>query len=429
MGRGKTALPEGVKVTFEAITGRARGRGIFGIEDEGDEVARQAKLHRMAERIASYERGYAGNRRRCPQCGQWQKYKGDASRDLVVEGGTLTIVRAYYVCPSCHTTSYPLDEQLGLGAEQEQGRLREKLALVGVLVPYHQAPQVCQTLLGSERYASSLRRVALREAERLTTSGHRQSLRKREQDRIYLQIDGQLCPTRETRQGPEDQGYREAKAVVAFSQADVVEVSKERHELLAKVLKAQITDSDAFRSIVADVYQQAHGAQAAEVIVLADGAHWIWNLVQELMPHAIQILDFSHAKQYLWEAAKLIYGADSPFVRPWVKDREDLLFADKVEQVIAHLQRFVDLAPALTPIIHYFQQNQARMHYGTYHQRGYFIGSGAIESAGKQLTAGRIKGPGMRWNVADLNALLALPCVFLEHSWPAYWDAQAQLAA
>ena len=48
--------------------------------------------------------------------------------------------------------------------------------------------------------------------------------------------------------GLEDQGYREAKAVMAFSQADVAEVSKERHELLAKVLKAQITDSEAFRS-------------------------------------------------------------------------------------------------------------------------------------------------------------------------------------
>jgi hypothetical protein len=231
MGRGKTALPEGVKVTFEAIIGRARGRGIFGIEDEGDEVARQAKLQRMAERIAEYNRGYEGNRRRCPQCGQWQQYKGDASRELVIECGTLTIQRAYYVCPRCHTASYPLDEQLGLGDEQEQGRLREKLALVAVLVPYHQAPHVCQTLLGSERYASSLRRVALREAERLTASEHRHTLRQREQDRIYLQIDGQLCPTREPRQGPEDQGYREAKAVVAFSQAEVVEVSKERHEL------------------------------------------------------------------------------------------------------------------------------------------------------------------------------------------------------
>jgi hypothetical protein len=77
-----------------------------------------------------------------------------------------------------------LDEELRLGEEQEQGRLREKLALVAVLVPYHQAPQVCQTLLGSERYASSLRRVALREAARLTTSEHRHTLRKREQDRI-----------------------------------------------------------------------------------------------------------------------------------------------------------------------------------------------------------------------------------------------------
>jgi hypothetical protein len=97
----------------------------------------------------------------------------------------------------------------------------------------------------------------------------------------------------------------------------------------------------------------------------------------------------------------LIYGADSAFVQPWVKEREALLFADQIAQGITHLHRFVDLAP----IIHYFQQNHARMLYGTYRQRGYCIGSGAIESAGKQLTAGRIKGPGMRCNVADLNAL------------------------
>ena len=67
----------------------------------------------------------------------------------------------------------------------------------------------------------------------------------------------------------------------------------------------------------------------------------------------------------------------------------------------------------LAPIIHYFQQNAARMPYGTYRQRGDFIGSGAIERAGKPMTAARIKGPGMRWNVTDLNALLALRCVFL----------------
>lgn len=67
----------------------------------------------MAERIGEYDRGYEGNRRRCPRCGQWQQYKGDASREGVVEGGTLTVRRAYYVCPRCHTARYPLDEQLG----------------------------------------------------------------------------------------------------------------------------------------------------------------------------------------------------------------------------------------------------------------------------------------------------------------------------
>ena len=40
MARGKKVLPEGVKVVFEAITGRPQGRGIFGSEDEGDEGTR-----------------------------------------------------------------------------------------------------------------------------------------------------------------------------------------------------------------------------------------------------------------------------------------------------------------------------------------------------------------------------------------------------
>jgi hypothetical protein len=106
----------------------------------------------------------------------------------------------------CRATSYPLDEELGWGEEQAQGRLREKLALGGVRVPSHQAPQVCQTLLGNERSASRLRRVVLREAERRRNRDPRHTLRKRKQARIYLQIDGQLWPTREPRQGAEDQG-------------------------------------------------------------------------------------------------------------------------------------------------------------------------------------------------------------------------------
>jgi hypothetical protein len=238
-----------------------------------------------------------------------------------------------------------------------------------------------------------------------------------------------MCPTREPKQGSEDQGYREAKAVLAFSGHDVAEVSKERHEILHKVLQAQITDSETFRPLFQQVYRHAGGDRAAEVIVLADGARWIWSMVEDLLPHAVQILDFSHVKPYLWDAGKLIYGDGSAFIAPWVKEQETCLLEDKVEQVLTRLERFLDLAPALAAILHYFQQNASRMRYGTYRQRGYFIGSGAIESAGKQLSAARIKGPGMRWNITELNLLLTLRCVFLEQSWDAYWESQTLLAA
>jgi len=43
MGRGKKAMSEGLKVTVEAVVGRRGGGGIFGIEDEADEVVRQVK--------------------------------------------------------------------------------------------------------------------------------------------------------------------------------------------------------------------------------------------------------------------------------------------------------------------------------------------------------------------------------------------------
>lgn len=48
MGRGEKVGAEGLMVTFEAIIGRQESKEIFGLEDEADEVARQAKLCRMA---------------------------------------------------------------------------------------------------------------------------------------------------------------------------------------------------------------------------------------------------------------------------------------------------------------------------------------------------------------------------------------------
>src|SRR5262245_36539289 len=98
MRRREKTVREESKVAYEAIEGRRGGEGLFGLEDQADEVARQAKLRSLAEQIALYDRGYEGNQRRCPRCGHVQRYKGEASRELVFDCGTVTVQRAYYVC-------------------------------------------------------------------------------------------------------------------------------------------------------------------------------------------------------------------------------------------------------------------------------------------------------------------------------------------
>ena len=404
---------------------------MFGIEARAEQQARELKRKLIKEEIESSGRGYEGNTRVCPKCGRpTQRYKGDRERTLRFECGDFRIARAYYVCGKCNETSYPLDDQLGLVEGKEQGRLREKLSLLGVLTPYHQAPQVSRIFFDTECHANALRRVVLREAENLEESKVEATmLEVTEHDTVYLEIDGHMCPTREERREDNDHGYREAKIAMAFCDREIAEVSKDRKELLRPILQGQIAPAEDFIDDIQEVYQRANAARAKRVVAIADGAKWIWNVVEEVAPEAIQILDYAHAKSHLYDAAKIIYGASSHLVKPWVKKQQDLLFANEVEQVMRNMQEHSERKPEVDEIVTYFENNHQRMRYGQYQGQGLLIGSGAIESAGKRISQGRIKGCGMRWNIPDLNKLIALRCAFFDGSWGKYWTQQYKIAA
>ncbi len=115
---------------FRSHFSEEESRGLFGLEDEVDYEARKFKLERLQEKIVSLDRGYEGTVRACPRCTRKsQYYKGDCARRIRLDCGAVSVKRAYYVCGACKESSYPLDERLGLVKGQEQGRLREKLAL------------------------------------------------------------------------------------------------------------------------------------------------------------------------------------------------------------------------------------------------------------------------------------------------------------
>jgi len=64
------------------------------------------------------------------------------------------------------------------------------------------------------------------------------------------------------------------------------------------------------------------------------------------------------------------------------------------------------------------------MDYPSYEANGWFIGSGAIESACKTVVNARLKGTGMRWSESGSHALCHVRALYRgeKGQWDAYWE-------
>ena len=97
------------------------------------------------------------------------------------------------------------------------------------------------------------------------------------------------------------------------------------------------------------------------------------------------------------------------------------LRAGKVQDVISGLKRLhpktPELRESLQALIRYYSENAGRMRYDEYLRLGYGIGSGAVESAHKQVVHTRLRQAGMRWSEAGARRLLALRLLLLNDHW------------
>lgn len=124
----------------------------------------------------------------------------------------------------------------------------------------------------------------------------------------------------EGRQGKDETGRaksREAKLGAVFTQVNVdVEGRPIRDEGSTTYVGAIETAEEFGQRIFTEAIRR--GARFAEqMIVLGDGAPWIWNLAAEHFPGAIEIVDLYHAREHLTGIAKIIYGPGSPEPKQW----------------------------------------------------------------------------------------------------------------
>ena len=164
--------------------------------------------------------------------------------------------------------------------------------------------------------------------------------------------------------------------------------------------------------------------KAQTVIVLGDGASWIWNLADFHFPQAVQIVDFYHALERLGEVTRSLWAEGAPEGKAWLAQCKTALYNGKVSCVLRSLKarapRRKDLREILRKAIGYFQENRRRMRYDLFRANGYFIGSGIVEAGCKHVIAKRFKQSGMRWSREGLLKLLHLRLCILNGDWDAF---------
>ena len=148
------------------------------------------------------------------------------------------------------------------------------------------------------------------------------------------------------------------------------------------------------------------------MLIVADGAVWIWNLAGDRFPGARQRVDFYHVSEHLWTVARTLHPEDEGAARAWV---EPLLAKLKADESCAVITALEQLRPRLegaagehlTREIHYLKTNRERLDYGTAKARGEPLGRGAMESTCRQYQC-RFKRPGQFWTPIGDEALLCL---------------------
>jgi len=176
-------------------------------------------------------------------------------------------------------------------------------------------------------------------------------------------------------------------------------------------------------------YLRLHGAKyAAEILVVADGAEWIWNRVAKLIEKAeleaervFKLVDFYHASEYLTKAKDLCRYLSKAQKDEFYGKLKGYLALGQIDKLVKLLEPYVEEKPAeassgggkepkdpMQGIINYFVERKELMRYREARDRKLPIGSGAMESAIRRVVNMRFKGPGLLWKPENLEPLLHL---------------------
>jgi hypothetical protein len=241
--------------------------------------------------------------------------------------------------------------------------------------------------------------------------------------RMGVAMDGSMIHIR-------DEGWKELKVGTLFDVKVRPTVDKETGDRIEAAHAvnnshvAHLGGPECFGEMVWAEASRRTWEQAADTQMIGDGAPWIWNLALDHFYDSRQIVDWYHAKEHLMKAGGLLKGEGSNAKTLWCNARETRLFQGDAIWIARELEAAArdrpSVAKELAKEAGYFRKNQRRMNYQEVREDGWAIGSGMVESAGKQFKA-RFAGPGMHWSRSGAEKLIPVRAAIMSGRFDDLW--------
>jgi len=410
-------------------------------------MALRHSMHQLGgailEKLLDADSGHQGSRIPCGQ-GHAAEFVDYRSKEVVTVLSKIRVSRAYYHCAICKAGTLPKDSDLDIVSTSFSPGVRRLMARVGGKEAFDEGRRDLEALAGifvktkevervSETIGAEIEAVARRERKAVLSG---KIVQIKPVPRMYVAVDGTGVPMvpheTEGRKGKDETGRaktREAKLGAVFTQVGVNAEGRPVRDEGATTYVGAIETAEEFGQRIFTEAIRRGARSSKQMVVLGDGAPWIWNIASEHFPGAVEIVDLYHAREHLSELAKVIYGPGSKMAKQWADARIEELDIGDVEAVLAAMARLRPGNDAVKDEIRraagYFQTNAGRMRYQEFRSQGLFVGSGVIEAGCKTIAGRRLKQSGMRWTVKGANAILALRCCELSGRTEQYWEHRA----
>jgi len=394
------------------------------IEEAVDRIGK-AVLPKLQEELTNKRAKKPRDNQADCSCGAKARFRNMQTRTLVTRHGLLPWTRPTYYCAACRQGCAPLDKTLALDKGNTTLPVRDWIAFLAAKMTFAEAKQVLMKTNRIDLSAATVERVAVHAGTSLRAAQQKEAQQHHEDclpdrrtscpARLYVGADGLMAPLRDAWKKDASTGalkcrYGECKSGVVYTTSTDKKGRDSR--VRTHAYTASLEGVESFEKLLATLAHRCGHHAAKQVIVLGDGAPWLWNMFGRSFPGAVQILDFYHACEHLAKVGDAMHGKDTELSRHWQKLRQDELKDNQVAAVVKTILAWQPTSEAHREIRRiesgYFADNAERMRYKSYIEKGYHIGSGVVEATCKHVVAQRLDQAGMHWRPATAEAIVAL---------------------